>query len=366
MVAVDVVALTVDLPGGHRALDGVDLHVPDGGSLVFAGPSGAGKTTLWRTIAGLETAVDGDVRFDGQSVLTLPVRDRDIALVGAADGLYRHLDVEGNLNFPLQMHAMDQDQRRQRVRATSRVLRLTGLLGRRPRTLSTGERQRTAFGRATSRRPRLFLFDEPLVQVEPGERQRLTRELQQLQQGMGVTAIYVTHDQRELMTLGDRIAILAGGRVQQEGLPLDVYRRPANVAVAAFVGEPPMSFVRADLDLPRRQVRIAGRPIDLPPPALPALTGAPRTILAGLRAEDLRVGAPGAQLPLHVRQVSSLGFTLLVSGDLADRPASRVTATATPADRMAVGDVVPVGFSAEQLHLFDGASGVALYPREFR
>jgi multiple sugar transport system ATP-binding protein len=363
VVTLELRDLTFDYPDGTRAVDGVSLRIPEGRSIVVAGPSGGGKTTLLRTIAGLESPTAGDVLFDGQPVTSLSVRDRDIAFVGARDALYRHLDVEGNLIFPLALRALDHDQREQRVRATSRVLRLSRLLGRRPHTLSGGERQRASLGRATGRRPQLFLFDEPLAQIEPGERSRLSQDLRTTQQGMGVTTIFVTHEQREVMTLGDRLAVMNHGRIEQVGEPLEVYRFPTTTAVATFVGDPPMALVRGDLDLPRGTVTVAGTALHLSPEARRALVDPPRTILVGLRAEHLRLPRSGdARLGLRVRTVATVGPAQLVTGDLHDRPASRVTAAIGVEHRVRPGDVVAVAVDAKHLHLFDAASGRALHP----
>ena len=363
MVSVQLRHLTVDYGGAAPALDDVTLSIADGEAIVVAGPSGGGKTTLLRTIAGLQDPTAGDVLFDGQSVTSMSVRDRDIALIGSQDALYRHLDVESNLRFPLARRAVEPDQQRQRVAATARLLRLSRLLRRKPHTLSGGERQRAALGRATSRRPRLFLFDEPLAQVEPGERRRLTDDLRTTQQGMGVTTIFVTHDQRELMTLGGRLVILDAGRVEQVGTPLDLYRYPATTAVATFVGEPPMSLIRGDIDRVANTLTVAATAFDVPAEMRLPLSDAPPTVLVGVRAEHLTLAAQGGtSMDLLVRLTTPLGARQQVTGDLAGRPASRVTLMAAAHERVEPGDTVPVSLDVARLHIFNAATGQALHP----
>lgn len=388
MVAVEVRDLTVDFGATRPALDHLSLSVADGEAFVVAGPSGGGKTTLLRTIAGLQDPTSGDVLFDGRSVTSTPVRDRDVAYVGSRDALYRHLDVEQNLTFPLRHRAVEAAQRDERVRATSRVLRLTRLLHRRPSTLSGGEQQRAALGRATARRPRLFLFDEPLAYLEPAERHRLTDDLRTLQQGMGVTAIFVTHDQRELMTLGQRLAIVSAGRLEQVGPPLELYRQPATTTVATFVGDPPMSLVRADLDVPGGTVTLAGTTVPLPPPLRTSLQESPRTVLIGLRPEHITPHLPGiaphargprhtsrsiespatashgdeTRLSLHVALTAPLGFSQQVIGDLGGRPASRVNVMVPAHYSVRRGDVLPVSVAVDRMHVFHAATGNALHP----
>lgn len=364
MVAVDIRRLTVDLGGPSPVLDDVSMTIADGEPVVVAGPSGGGKTTLLRTIAGLQDPTAGDVRFDGQSVTSLSVRDRDIALIGSENALYRHLDVEGNLRFPLIRRGQAAEDADQRVSVTARVLRLGGLLRRRPNTLSGGEQQRAGLGRATGRRPNLFMFDEPLAQLEPGERQRLITDLRTIQEGMGITTIYVTHDQRELMTLGKRAAILSDGKLLQMAPPMQLYRSPADTTVATFVGNPPMALVRADLHLDRATIAVAGQELPLPPAMRVTLQAAPRTVLVGLRAEQVRPAddRDEVRFPLEVALVAPLGAQFEVTGDLGGRAASRVTLTVPVHRRVAVGDVMDVTFDPAAMYVFNAASGITLHP----
>lgn len=229
--------------GGVVALESVSLRVADGEFCVVVGPSGCGKSTLLRVVAGLETADRGTVRIGGQDVVDAPPRERDVAFVFQSYALYPHLSVRGNLEFPLKVRRVPAAERAERVHEAAELLSIGDLLERKPRELSGGQRQRVAMGRAVVRRPKLFLFDEPLSNLDARLRGRMRVELVELHRRLGATALYVTHDQAEAMTLGDRIAVMDEGFLQQVGPPMEVYRRPANRFVAGFIGTPPMNFV---------------------------------------------------------------------------------------------------------------------------
>jgi sn-glycerol 3-phosphate transport system ATP-binding protein len=244
MADVDFVALAKchDGPRGPvEVLRGIDLHVPDGAFVVLVGPSGCGKSTLLRCVAGLETPSGGEVRIGGVRVNDVPPAARDVAMVFQGYALYPHMTVRENMGFALRLRKdPDTDAR---VEEVARMLGLTGLLDRLPRQLSGGQRQRVAMGRAIVRRPRVFLFDEPLSNLDAALRTQVRAELRRLHAQLGVTTLYVTHDQVEAMTLADRIVVLQGGTVQQEGTPQEVYDTPANRFVAGFVGTPGMAFL---------------------------------------------------------------------------------------------------------------------------
>ncbi|HEU5005669.1 MAG TPA: ABC transporter ATP-binding protein [Jatrophihabitantaceae bacterium] len=245
--------------GGHAAVDGIDLATEEGEYLVLLGPSGCGKTTLLRLLAGLEQPTDGDVLIGGEVVTALPPRARKIAMVFQSYALYPHKTVRKNIVFPLAAAKVPKDQWPAKVAWAAGILGIEKLLDRRPRQLSGGERQRVALARAMVREPRVFLFDEPLSNLDAKLRTTARDELKQFQQRVGITTVYVTHDQVEAMGLGDRIAVLNAGRVQQIGTPEQIYDDPANTFVATFVGAPPMNLLN-------REGRLVGfRPENLRP-----------------------------------------------------------------------------------------------------
>ena len=232
--------------GGTTATDGINLTTKDGEYLVLLGPSGCGKTTLLRLLAGLEQPTDGDIVIGGQVVTTLPPRDRKIAMVFQSYALYPHKTVRQNIIFPLAAAHVPKEERAEKVKWAAGVLGIERLLDRRPRELSGGERQRVALARAMVREPQVFLFDEPLSNLDAKLRTSARDELKEFQQRVGITTVYVTHDQVEAMGLGDRIAVLNAGRIQQLGTPEEIYTDPANTFVATFVGAPPMNILRTE------------------------------------------------------------------------------------------------------------------------
>jgi ABC-type sugar transport system ATPase subunit len=263
--------------GDTVVIPGLDLTMPDGKVTVLLGPSGCGKSTLLRIIAGLETPSAGEVRVAGRLVNDVPPSDRGCALVFQNYALYPHKTVRQNLAFPLRMARVDAAEQHQRVEQIAQMLELTTLLERYPRQLSGGQRQRVAMGRAMIRRPEVFLYDEPLSNLDLELRVRLRLEIARLQRQLRSTAVYVTHDQTEAMTLADQIVVLRKGHIEQVGAPLDLYRRPANLFVAGFIGTPRMNF------LPARSA-----------PALAAAGARGVTVqTVGFRPEHARLGAPG-------------------------------------------------------------------------
>lgn len=333
-------------PDGTEALREVSLEVPDGALFTLVGPSGCGKSTLLSLIAGLDRATDGAVRIDGEVVNALAPGERDIAMVFQSYALYPHLTVAGNLAFPLEVARMPRRERDARVAEVAELLGLSGLLQRRPSALSGGQRQRVALGRALVRRPRLFLFDEPLSNLDAALRVQMRAELKALHQRLKATFIYVTHDQVEAMSLADRIAVMHEGRIVQAAPATEVYHHPATRFVGGFIGNPPMNFLPAERE--GEGARVAGHLFRDAPAADAAL-------LFGIRPEDLVPAGEG--LAGRVRVVEPLGphqlvtmdlaghlFRVVLDNDLAVRPGETLTLAPRPG----------------RVRWFDADSGVSL------
>jgi multiple sugar transport system ATP-binding protein len=307
--------VTKVFPGGTVAVDDVSLHVEDGEFVVLVGPSGCGKSTVLRMVAGLEDVTSGTISIGGNEVTHLPPKDRDIAMVFQNYALYPHMTVAENLGFSLRIARTPKPEARERVTSTAHVLGLEDLLHRKPAALSGGQRQRVAMGRAIVRQPRVFLMDEPLSNLDAKLRVAMRGELTRLHQRFGITTLYVTHDQVEAMTLGQRIAVLDRGRLQQVGTPEEVYSSPRNIFVAGFIGSPAMNLARARLvDTPEGlAVAMGDQRWPLPPEVVarrPALRGyAGREIVLGLRPDQFDIGTEraGPRLCCHAMAVESLG-----------------------------------------------------------
>ena len=300
MATIELDKLTKVYADGTRAVESLDLSVDDGELVVFVGPSGCGKTSALRMIAGLEEISGGTVRVGGDVVNDLPPKARDMAMVFQNYALYPHMNVYANMAFGLKMRRLDRDEIRRRVENAARVLGLTEVLAKRPRHLSGGQRQRVAMGRAIVREPRAFLMDEPLSNLDAKLRIQMRAEIARIQRDLAVTTIYVTHDQSEAMTLGDRVCVLRGGVLQQADRPQVLYDRPANLFVAGFIGAPGMNLVEARLEDEDGGLQVVFGPHRLAVPAetgreRPALrTYAGRTIALGIRPEDITDPGPDA------------------------------------------------------------------------
>ena len=328
-------------PNGHVAARGVELSIADGEFMVLVGPSGCGKSTALRMIAGLETPTEGRVMIGDRDVTEVPPQERDVAMVFQSYALYPHMTVRDNLAFGLRMRGVAPPMIAQRVDAAAKALGLSQVLERKPGQLSGGQRQRVALGRAIVREPQVFLFDEPLSNLDAKLRLETRAELARLHRRLKATMVYVTHDQEEALTLGSRVAVLSEGRVEQVGPPLEVYRRPATVFVATFVGSPAMNLLSAEL---------------VPPGVRPAGTG---KLTLGVRPHDFAVVAAGAgDLDARVDVVEPRGSELLLYlrlGTAGDGPELRVI---TPPDLEVEPDrVVGLRFDRARLHFFDAESG---------
>ncbi len=343
---------------GTVAIAGLTLHVRHGELLALVGPSGSGKSTVLRLIAGLEPVTSGTIAIGDRVVNDLQPQERNVAMVFEGESLYPHLTAGGNLRFGLEMGRVPKQEIDMRVQAESRVLGVRRLLNLLPRALSAGERQRVALGRATVRVPAVFLLDEPLTHLDATQRDRLRVELVRLLRGLGVTAIYVTHDQAQAMAIGDRIAVLRAGRLEQVGRPGELYREPANTFVASFLGAPGMSLVVASLerDAAGAWIVIGGQRLRFPGvPSGPLRAYLGRRVVVGLRPEhagDARL-APGraerGRLRLTVLRTEDLGPELLVI-------------CAVDAPVFEVHDV-PEGERAGRGEIADGATLMARFPR---
>jgi sn-glycerol 3-phosphate transport system ATP-binding protein len=328
---------------------GISMNIEKGEFVVIVGPSGCGKSTLLRMVAGLEEITAGEIAIGGKVVNGLEPKDRDIAMVFQNYALYPHMNVYENMSYGLRNRGMDKSEIDQRVQEAARILELGALLDRRPRQLSGGQRQRVAMGRAIVRHPQVFLFDEPLSNLDAKLRVQMRLELQKLHRRLGVTSLYVTHDQVEAMTLGKRIIVMNAGRAEQIGTPAEIYSRPATTFVAGFIGSPPMNLIPVDVGADGRSAVTEGTTIALPAAAA-AVAG--RSALLGVRPESLQPG--GSAFEADVEMVESLGADHLIHARLG----SHALVVRTGADvKVDAGSRLPLGFAAESVHWFEPASG---------
>jgi multiple sugar transport system ATP-binding protein len=336
--------------GATDVLRDVSIDVADGEFAVIVGPSGCGKSTLLRAVAGLEELTGGHIRIGPRDVTALPPSARGIAMVFQSYALYPHLSVYENMAFALRIAKADKGAIDEAVRGAADVLGIAHLLDRKPAALSGGQRQRVAIGRAIVRQPQIFLFDEPLSNLDADLRVRMRYEFAKLHRTLGTTTLYVTHDQVEAMTLADRIIVLRDGRVEQVGSPRALYDRPANIFVAQFLGTPRMNILPA-VAAGNGQARLSGgRLIALPADAPPPADGAPLSI--GIRPEDVRIGAAADAIPLRIAFVERLGglATVHLEGLEQDEP---LACQLRDDGSLAEGDSVPVELPPARLHLFD-------------
>jgi sn-glycerol 3-phosphate transport system ATP-binding protein len=345
---------TVTLDGVRKSFSdrevvhGVSCAVADGELVVVVGPSGCGKSTLLRMVAGLETVSAGTVAIDGRVVNGVEPKDRDIAMVFQNYALYPHMSVYDNVAYGLRMRRMSRAEIKSRVARAAEILQLDGLLQRKPRQLSGGQRQRVAMGRAIVRDPKVFLFDEPLSNLDAQLRVQMRVEIKRLQQELGTTSLYVTHDQVEAMTLADRLIVMNAGNVDQIGRPLDLYEQPATAFVASFIGSPAMNLVPGQLDGNTVAFAEAVLPIAVPDAAQD------RRVLVGLRPEHLDL-APDGPLALRIELLERLGADTILHGRLSD--GVRMTARTPGHFAPPLGDTARFAIDAERIHLFDPATG---------
>jgi ABC-type sugar transport system ATPase subunit len=362
--------VTKTFPQGTVAVADFSLEIADGEFMILVGPSGCGKTTALRMVAGLESTTSGRILIGDRVINDVSPRDRDIAMVFQSYALYPHMTVAKNLAFGLRQRKTPSEVIDRRVREIADMLGLERLLKRRPAELSGGQRQRVAMGRALVREPKVFLLDEPLSNLDAKLRVQMRAELKRLHHRLQITTIHVTHDQVEAMTLGDRIAVMSEGALQQLGHPQDVYDRPANVFVAGFIGSPPMNLLRGVLS----HGRIEAGDLAFERPNLPD-----GEVVVGVRPESLHLSSDGAaSAELIVEIVEPLGDEVLVHGSIGGEAArsgaeldvellpfergSRVLITSRldPSARPSPGDRLPLTVAPESIYLFDAQTGVAL------
>jgi multiple sugar transport system ATP-binding protein len=346
-------------PDGTTAVTGLDLDVADGELLVFVGPSGCGKTTALRMVAGLEQITAGEIRIDGRVVNGLAPKARDVAMIFQSYALYPHMTVFENIAFPLRAQGVPRKEIRATVEHVAARLGLEGMTHRRPGRLSGGQRQRVAMGRAMVRRPKVFAMDEPLSNLDAKLRAQMRVEVMTLQRELGVTTIYVTHDQVEAMTMGHRIAVMRNGRLQQCGTPLEVFDRPANVFVAGFLGSPPMNLLAGRIE--RDGLRIGEQSLAVGP-ALAAHKG--RDLTVGIRPEHLRVApAHAGGLAAACILVETLGSEQLVHAEITPPvgAAVRLVARLPAEQRVRVGEPLTLTVRPDRLRFFDPDHGRAVH-----
>ncbi|WP_298341375.1 ABC transporter ATP-binding protein [Ferrimicrobium sp.] len=383
MVTVSLDSVRKTYPNGYHAVHGLDLDVQDGEFMVLVGPSGCGKTTVLRMIAGLEDITDGRLEFGGKVINHLAPRDRDIAMVFQNYALYPHMTVAENIGFALKLRRAPKDEVQRKVHEAAEILGLTPWLERKPGQLSGGQRQRVAMGRAIVREPSVFLMDEPLSNLDAKLRVQMRSEIARIQRRLGVATFYVTHDQTEAMTMGDRVAVLNNGVLQQCDVPQTLYDRPNNIFVAAFIGAPSMNLYEALINNDGQSLTLASQILALPDivfksrPGLAKYIG--RQVVIGARPEHLSVPAKPGQPCINAvtELVEALGSEQLVHFSIGakrvvapgafDEVDDELTvsgegiARAESKAQISVGANVPLGVAVEELQFFDPADGTAIW-----
>jgi ABC-type sugar transport system ATPase subunit len=333
--------------GGKKVIDRVSFEVSEGEFCILLGPSGCGKSTVLRLIAGLEPQDDGEIYIGDREVSGLSPKERDIAMVFQSYALYPHLSVYDNIAFPLKISKMPKQEMEKKVQAAARLLDIGSLLKRKPKELSGGQRQRVAIGRAIVREPRLFLFDEPLSNLDAKLRSSMRVELAGLHKKLGITTIYVTHDQIEAMTLGQKIVVIEGGIIRQIGTPREIYDRPSNIFTASFIGMPSINLIAGRIAKSEGEILFRGDELEL------SLAGRDfdryigKTVTAGIRPESLRLGKGPVNGRLeHIEHLGSETILYVRSGDM------RITAKASADFEGKTGENISLAINTADIHFF--------------
>ncbi len=353
MASVTLENIQKTYPNGFKAIHGVDVDIKDGEFLVLVGPSGCGKSTLLRMIAGLETITEGTLEIGDNEVNNLEPSKRDIAMVFQNYALYPHMTVYNNMAYGLKIMGLSKEEIDQRVKNAASILELTDeQLTRKPRQLSGGQRQRVAMGRAIVRKPSVFLFDEPLSNLDAKLRVQMRVEIKQLQESLGITSVYVTHDQVEAMTLGHRLMVLNAGNVEQLGTPLELYDKPASLFVAGFIGSPAMNILDATISADGGEITLSdGTAITVGNGGVKGYENKP--VKLGIRPEHLEMtGESDKSVPLTVTLVEHLGADTLLHGHFGNDKTD-LTLRQSGTHMAKAGDVLPITITRDHIHLFD-------------
>ena len=339
-------------PGNIQVIHGIDLDIADGEFIVIVGPSGCGKSTLMRMVAGLESITSGEILIGDAVVNKLEPAERDIAMVFQNYALYPHMSVFDNMAYGLKIRKLAKQDIRQRVDKAAEILEIAHLLDRRPRQLSGGQRQRVAMGRAIVREPKVFLFDEPLSNLDAKLRVQMRLEIQKLHRRLGTTSLYVTHDQVEAMTLAQRMMVMNKGVAEQIGTPSQVFEKPASTFVASFIGSPPMNLIPVQIDGMRQVRDMAQAPLQIDPAQVPASL-VNRHVIMGLRPEHMTLHAAG--VPIEIEMIEILGSEQLIHGRHGDTQiVLRCAVGLTKERQIHIGDTVQAGAASPQMfHWFD-------------
>ncbi len=340
--------------GSVEVIPPLDLAIEEGEFIVLVGPSGCGKTTTLRMVAGLESTTGGRIDIAGRDVTAVRPGERNCAMVFQNYALYPHMSVRQNIGYAMKVHGMPAAEIAKRVDDTAALLGLAPYLDRKPGALSGGQRQRVAIGRALVRQPEVFLFDEPLSNLDAKLRVEMRAEIKILQRRLGTTAIYVTHDQVEAMTMADRVVVMNGGRIEQVAAPITLYEKPANRFVANFIGSPAMNFF--EVTVGDGEIALADQKLSLAPSGRATLAGR-RTVTFGIRPEHMREGAHTARLTLVPDALEPLGAHTLIIGHVGEH---RITAQVDPRFPAVPGQPCAVTIDMEQAHFFDPDTGARL------